>query len=471
MGLRPLPRFGGDNWGVPGGRQLIPLVVYGWPNKPATAPAQPEYPAPGPVLVGNLGQAFSGSAGVGDVGSSIPDQTYATSFTTGPHPGGYVIHGVRVWIASIGSHTGGAVKAVIYGDGGDGPGEALHTLGLRVEPERGVETFVAPGGVNLDPNTTYWLGVELDHTPRDSFLYLAVTRGTAEDPCAERGWSMGDDIRYRQTGPWLTIGSILKFAVLGEAVPSALGPVHEPVCGDLPADTSTTGRMVVDGLGARSVLDGLKDEDWFRVELEAGVDYQFDQLIWHAGERPPTPWEEIRWAGDSGVAGYRSAPAEIILYDDAGAVVSEAVYKTNTGLAGVNERIVIRPTRAGVYYIGLSDPQFRGSSNYTVLVRKDDYPFSSDSITAAPVEVGGLVKNYLMLMSGSDPDVDFAEVSLKAGVQYQFGYDVGWCRHEARIESIREKGEDPIPGASSAARGAGPTSSSPPAPTATILSP
>ena len=65
-------------------------------------------------------------------------------------------------------------------------------------------------------------------------------------------------------------------AILGEPVTSASAEFGEPTCGDLPGDTATTGRLVVDGAGVEGQHHTATDVDWYAVSLEAGVDYQFD---------------------------------------------------------------------------------------------------------------------------------------------------------------------------------------------------
>ena len=53
--------------------------------------------------------------------------------------------------------------------------------------------------------------------------------------------------------------------------------------GDLPADSTTTGRLTVGGT-VMGEIDHARDVDWYRVELEAGIGYQFDMEGTWSGE-------------------------------------------------------------------------------------------------------------------------------------------------------------------------------------------
>ena len=432
----------GDNWGIGGNPKLLPLVVYGWPNKPSSAPAA-EFAVPGTRMLSNLGQpATVNQLTIGDTGS-FDDIAHAVAFRTGVHPDGYAIRGLQVDVHQIIPTTGitGVARAAVYSDSGGRPGTLLHALGRRPEVEMGLLTFSAPSGQTLEGNTTYWLVMEMDHTPNNHRANLPKVASNAHDPCAGRGWQIGTvrQTRLRTNDAWIpttTVVETFKFAIFAEPVTTGSGVIHEPPCGDLAADTSTTGRLQIDGPAARSILHWHGDEDWFRVELEADTDYQFDQISWHQDETPPTLEEELYWAGYGLVGGYKEHWSHITLYDADGDEVTGVVYRYVTGTTSGKQRILFRPDADGTYYVGLDNTGYQNPEEVThgVLVRKDDYP--ADNTTTGVVEVGGLKKNYLMLMSGSDPDVDWIKVTLEADVKYQFSYDMQWCGYEAIIKGI-----------------------------------
>ena len=422
-------------------------------------------------LVSNLGQPahISLQAAVGNIGvSGLEDVAYAVSFVTGPNADGYTLRGARVVATGHSLPTQGTVKAAVYSDNGGKPGSSLHTFGTlsaQAGGQAGVLTFTAGSPYTLDARTTYWLVMELDGATAATTLALELTASTSEDACAEWGWSIGNQgyTRGNSTSPWTSESSlVLKAAILGDTVSNACDAVHEPESGDLPADTTTTSRLAVDGPGARTILRGGKegDEDWFRVELEAGVDYQFDQLVWIEGEAEPTPEQELYWAGNLFLPGdtedFDGWNADFTLYDSNGVEVPGAVYQDKThnfGGVSIKNRIVFRPAAAGVYYVGIE-----GNVNFNpdrvrvnaVLVRTDDYP--ADTTTTAAVEVGGLKENYLMVMSGAQRDVDWIRVSLEAGVKYQFTYYVRRCGHEAIIEGIYDSSGTLVDGTASSGK-------------------
>ena len=423
-------------------------------------------------LVSNLGQTrVSGdSVSVGNLGiSGREDEAQAVSFVTGPNADGYTLRGARVRASGQGLLTLGKVKAAVYSDNGGEPGSSLHPLGQPTF-RRSVLTFTTGSPYTLDASTTYWLVIEMDGAPSGTTLALEITKSTSDDPCPEWGWSIGNETYSRDdsTSPWERGSKRIRAAILGDLVSNPCDAVHEPASEDLPADTTTTGRLAVDGPGARTILRAVGggrlwkegDEDWFRVELEAGVDYQFDQLDWMEGEAEPTPEQELYWAGNLPLPGdtevFEGWNADLTLYDSNGAEVPGAVYQDRTSIyggVGIQNRIVFRPAAAGVYYVGIKG--FFSTFNtpqrvHAVLVRTDDYP--ADTTTTAAVEVGGLKENYLMVMSGAQRDVDWIRVSLEAGVKYQFTYDVRRCGHEAIIEGIYDSAGTLVDGTASSGK-------------------
>ena len=249
--VRPLG-FGGDSWNLgEGDARQIPLNVYGWPNPLPPAP-NPAPPPPGPVLVSALGQPSTPTGQL--VGKRINlEIAYAASFTNG-NDAVHTLHGVQIEVTFIPSaQVLGAIRASIYSDDGGKPGLALHVLGLRANPQVGVLTFDAPADTTLAANTTFWLVIDIAHSPTEDFFRTAVTSSTGQDACAIRNWSIGD-VAYFREGPgaaWSPNADLLKMAILGERASGASAELGEPTCGDLPGDTATTGRLVVDGAGVK----------------------------------------------------------------------------------------------------------------------------------------------------------------------------------------------------------------------------
>ena len=428
--------FGGDSWNFrPGDSRRIPLNVYGWPN-PLPAAPNPAPPPPGPVLVSTLGQPSNPTSQL--VGKRINLEIgYAASFTNG-NDAVHTLHGVQIEVTVIPPlQVLGAIRASIYSDGGGEPGVALYELGLRANPQVGVLTFDAPADTTLAANTTFWLVIDIAHSPTEDFFRTAVTSGTGQDACAIRNWSIGD-VAYFREGPgaaWSPNADLLKMAILGERVSSTSAEFGEPTCGDLPGDTTTTGRLVVDGDGVKGQHASARDADWYAVSLDAGVDYQFDVV-----DAPPVYLLKIH--DDQGTELRSSAIAP------AGGPPNWYQHPNR-----VNS-LPFRTDQAGAYYVSIASPKGGHAPDrvYTLSARSDDHP--ADTSTTAVAELGELTRVYLMRTS-SDPDdtatsdVDWVRASLLANVRYHISFDVGKCPQTAVIEGIHDADGTAIPMTSS----------------------
>ena len=334
----------------------------------------------------------------------------------------------------------GAIRASIYSDDGGKPGLALHVLGLRANPQVGVLTFDAPADTTLAANTTFWLVIDIAHSPTEDFFRTAVTSSTGQDACAIRNWSIGD-VAYFREGPgaaWSPNADLLKMAILGEPVTSASAEFGEPTCGDLPGDTATAGRLVVDGTGVKGQHHTATDVDWYAVSLEAGVDYQFD-----ADPTDPQPRLYL-----------------LKIHDDQGTELRTSAIAPVGGPTNwyqhpnrVNS-LPFRTDQAGAYYVSIASPKGGEAPDrvYTLTARSDDHP--ADTSTTAVAELGEPTRVYLMRTS-SDPDdtatddVDWVRVSLLANVRYYINFDVGKCGQTAVIEGIHDADGTAIPMTSS----------------------
>ena len=417
--------FGGDDWNLDNEFKWIPLNVYGWPNPLPPAP-NPDPPAPAPALVSNLGKTSRASV-YSIVRTVALDRTVALSFTTGEHDAGYALHGVQVEVHSEPAEFVGGLRAAIHVDEDGSPGASLHEMGMQTNPRRGVVTFHAPASATLSPTTTYWLVVDAAETATDDHqLKLALTASAGgEDDCAARDWSLGIVSLGRavKNRAWSVNSSRLKMAILGERASGASAEFGEPTCGDLPGAT-TTGRLVVDGDGVKGRHASARDADWYAVELEAGVDYQFD-----ADPTDPQPRLYL-----------------LKIHDDQGTELRTSAIAPVGGPPNwyqhpnrVNS-LPFRTDQAGAYYVSIASPKGGHAPDrvYTLSAQSDDHP--ADTSTTAEVEVGGSLQTYLMRTktnynSSATDDVDWIRVALRANVHYRFVYDVA-CLHEGIIEGI-----------------------------------
>ena len=436
--VRPLG-FGGDSWNFrPGDSRRIPLNVYGWPN-PLPAAPNPAPPPPGPVLVSTLGQPSNPTSQL--VGKRINLEIgYAASFTNG-NDAVHTLQGVQIEVTVIPPlQVLGAIRASIYSDGGGEPGVALYELGLRANPQVGVLTFDAPADTTLAANTTFWLVIDIAHSPTEDFFRTAVTSSRGQDACAIRNWSIGD-VAYFREGPgaaWSPNADLLKMAILGERVSSPSVEFDEPACGDLPGDTATAGRLVVAGAGVEGQHHTSTDVDWYAVSLDAGVDYQFD-----ADPTDPQPTLYL-----------------LKIHDDQGTELRTSAIKPAGGPPNWYQHpnrlnsLPFRTDQAGAYYVSIAAPKGGHAPDrvYTLSAQSDDHP--ADTSTTAVAELGEPTRVYLMRTS-SDPDdtatddVDWVRASLLANVRYHIIFDVGKCPQTAVIEGIHDADGTAIPMTSS----------------------
>ena len=240
---------------------------------------------------------------------------------------------------------------------------------------------------------------------------------------------------------------------------SADGSVSEPADGDLPADTTTDGVLIVDGNGVTgrhtdNVRDrnldsdgnresslsphlySAEDVDWYAVDLQAGAFYQFDVKT---GSNLPVFRLKI----------YDSAGNPAMVTTGTGVDERQVAADNTFGVGGGGLReshsdllnaLPFQPDTAGRYYVSISAPKGGIAPNrvYTLSVRSDDN--TAGTTTTAVVRVGGSIRTYIMrtetnASSTITRDFDTIKVALQANTQYRIVWDVA-CLHEGIIRGI-----------------------------------
>ena len=213
------------------------------------------------------------------------------------------------------------------------------------------------------------------------------------------------------------------------------GTANEPADSDLPADTSTTGTITIGG-SASGTRGSITDEDWYAVELQAGVQYTFIML--RDGDNPHQ---------DPLLILYNYAGTEIDRNDDV---------EINGVEANSNSFITFTPGESGTYYLGASG-WMATTGDYTIYAEEGNnrpdftldqaaffltsqfdteakwdktdltYDISALSDGAktlalmamnAWAEVSGLT--FTAAASGADPDIDFNEDNGENGGRQAF---------------------------------------------------
>ena len=235
------------------------------------------------------------------------------------------------------------------------------------------------------------------------------------------------------------------------------GSVSEPADGDLPADTTTTGVLIVDGNGVTgrhtdNVTDrnldsngnrhhsisphvyAAEDVDWYAVDLQADAFYQFDVKT---GGNLPVYRLKI----------YDSAGNPVMVTVGTGTDERQVAVDNTFGVGGLREShsdllnaLPFQPATAGRYYVSIQGQWGGIAPNrvYTLSVQSDDY--ASGTGTTAVVAVGGSIRTYIMrtetnASSTTTRDFDTIKVALQANTQYRIVWDVA-CRHEGIIRGI-----------------------------------
>ena len=200
---------------------LLAAAAVSGPSERAEAQTTPQ------TLVSNLGQlsnAFGGDT-----------FDHAQAFTTGDHSMGYTLTSVDIHFRDIDSNQFLSNSGfTIRSDSGGNPGTVLATLtdppsqtGLSVQ-----HTFTVPGqGLDLDPNTQYW--VVLDNTatsPGDN--QISNTTSDNEDAGAASGWSINNGSKYRNwntNGGWNDLGASRLIRVNGFLIVPPPPPTIPPL--------------------------------------------------------------------------------------------------------------------------------------------------------------------------------------------------------------------------------------------------
>ena len=193
-----------------------------------------------------------------------------------------------------------------------------------------------------------------------------------------------------------------------EMTPDDSGNVSEGDT-DLPADTTTTGKVEVGGSVTGTIADTTDDlttGDSFKVDLEAGKRYQIDVEGAPTGRGTlPDPW-----LGN--------------ILDPDGNLVQDS--GDNDGGVGLNARLILKPTADGTHYVKVNSyfvPNTQpGTYTLSVIVlgangaSEADTDFPNNNTTSGRVEVGASVTGNTATVSGDD----WFRVDLEADKTYQF---------------------------------------------------
>ena len=187
------------------------------------------------------------------------------------------------------------------------------------------------------------------------------------------------------------------YIVLGRAAGSSSGRYRLSVTrtDDYQSSDQTTGTVEVGGF-ATGEIETRGDVDWFKVELEMGVQYEIGVL------------------GSAVIAGALRDPYLVGIHDSSGNLI-ENTTDDNSG-ADNNSGVHFDASTGGIYYIAVRSAD-GGTGTYHVNVSRgivdDDY--AGDTSTTGTVAVGGFATGRIEVAD----DVDWFAVELLAGVEYR----------------------------------------------------
>ena len=172
--------------------------------------------------------------------NAISRTTQAQSFVTGPRTGGYMLSKIQVRLGDDSTLPGvnDLIAAIKVDDGSGEPGALVANLANPASlTNDALNTFTAPTGTVLAPDTTYWVVVNEERGDSADWVNLRVTAQDEEDE-ALPGWSIGNNhlSKVSASGSWnhgATVSNLIVVSgsvVVGTA--DTTGPVVEEVsCG------------------------------------------------------------------------------------------------------------------------------------------------------------------------------------------------------------------------------------------------
>ena len=145
----------------------------------------------------------------------------AQSFVTGPSTGGYMLSTIQVRLGDDSALPGvtDLIAAIKVDDGSGEPGALVANLANPASlTNDALNTFTAPTGTVLAPDTTYWVVVNEERSDTD-WVNLRVTAQDEEDE-AFPGWSIGNNhlSKVSASGSWNHSATVSNLIVVSGSV-------------------------------------------------------------------------------------------------------------------------------------------------------------------------------------------------------------------------------------------------------------
>lgn len=232
-------------------------------------------------------------------------------------------------------------------------------------------------------------------------LALYNSNGQLIGPVANGGVGLYSVLQFLPTsnGTYYIAASFSGYSVDAGPVPYSLSAV--PMGADkLSPWTDTTASLAI-GSTIRGELEFDGDEDWFKVSLQAGLNYTFRLL----GTKN----------GGGSLYSASTGAAKFNLLNATGDAMDEAL----SGTLGGEPLVMFTPELSGNYFLAVGSTSTYRPSNGTYTVTAAIGPaddVGSKAATAKPMAVGAVISAALE----SPADQDWFAVDLQAGTTYQF---------------------------------------------------
>ena len=380
------------------------------------------------------------------------ETTVSQKFRTGSAQRGYTLNAVKLELTpNDGSDA--AVAVAVHADAGTSYGAKLFDLTSPADLDADVDVFTAPANSVLQPNTNYWLVIKnaqgstgdadlvlSDSTTTDdatlegfSVSQMKVdvddstsTSATLEDLTPDvfsafGGGTSGNGLGTRASPNTNTNTNVIRMVLTGQHV------------GDVPAGITTQAALTL-GEERDGYTNFLNDSDWYRVELEAGVNYVFDAYL-NDLYKPDSVW----------IYGVHDSSGASMSVEYVHRYVLSDYQPAGTGSNRIDfdpkGRIYFTPATAETYFLA-AGVRHTKTAGYHIKYAKHDTETEATT-TPASAAVGSVYQGEFFtphgtLTAAADYDVDWVRVSLQAGENYQFLVDVPHLWTKTDILSVRD---------------------------------
>ena len=363
------------------------------------------------------------------------ETTISQKFRTGSAQRGCTLNAVKLELTPN-DDSDAAVTVAVHADAGQSHGAELFSLTAPADLDADVDVFTAPANSVLQPDTDYWLVIKnAQGSTGDADLVLSDS--TTTDDATLEGFSVSqmkvdvdDSASTSATLKDLTADVFGAFG--GGTSGNGLGPRASPNTntntirmvltgqhvGDVPAGITTQAGLTL-GEERDGYTNFVNDSDWYRVELEAGVNYVFDAYL-----NDPYKTDNLWIYGVHDSSGAEMSVEYVHRYVLRDYQPGGDVNRVDFDPKG---RVYFTPSAAGTYFLAAGVRQTKTASYHVKYAKAD--PETETTATPATTTVGGTYHGEFFtphgtLTDAADYDVDWVRVSLLGGENYQFLVDV-----------------------------------------------